>query len=385
MHKKVIILLVLCLAVVCSLFCIQAVFADSCGGVNTSVLSCGDNEEKAIYHIIKVIIDILSVGVGIVGVIGISWVGIRYLTSGGDSQKATKARSRLFEICIGLALYALLYGVIVWLLPGGVPDLDTAEGNTATKTETTSNTSSSSASISSSKALAGASKELSSTSRTSSSSQSSSSKKSSSSSKKAIPATVSEKNRGNMIKLGKDGKNVTIVGDSITWRTRKAGGFKAKLKKADIYCYPGKRTFNSQKGYGGTAGNGRESGDAIITSLIAKKKLRPIVVIALGTNDGGAAALTVSKMQGLVNKINADGKHSIYFVTNYKKNKPKYYKNNNAVLSKMQEKNKNVMVIDWAKNVGKNPEKYMVDSLHPKNGVGTKLFANTIYRALAGE
>ena len=72
---------------------------------------------EGIKCIINLVVDIMTVGVGILSVIGITVVGIQYLTSAGSEEKARKAKHRLFEIVIGVALYAVAYALLKWLLP----------------------------------------------------------------------------------------------------------------------------------------------------------------------------------------------------------------------------------------------------------------------------
>lgn len=78
-----------------------------------------DGKGCSVYSILVLVLDILSLGIGIIGVVGITIVGIQYLTSSGNDQQATKARHRMFEIVIGLVAYALLYSATSFLLPGG--------------------------------------------------------------------------------------------------------------------------------------------------------------------------------------------------------------------------------------------------------------------------
>lgn len=73
--------------------------------------------EESIMCILNLAVDILSIGVGIFGVIGISVSGIQYLTAGGNEEKTRKAKRRLFEIVIGLAAYVVIYSLLRWLLP----------------------------------------------------------------------------------------------------------------------------------------------------------------------------------------------------------------------------------------------------------------------------
>ena len=60
----------------------------------------------------------MTIGVGILGVLGITIVGIQYLTAGGNEEKTRKAKRRLFEIVLGLAVYVAIYAILQWLLPG---------------------------------------------------------------------------------------------------------------------------------------------------------------------------------------------------------------------------------------------------------------------------
>ena len=76
-----------------------------------------DGQGGGIKCVIRLIIDILSILIGIVGVIGIVWVGIQYMTAGGNEEKTRKAKRRLFEIVIGIAAYAAGYALLSWLLP----------------------------------------------------------------------------------------------------------------------------------------------------------------------------------------------------------------------------------------------------------------------------
>lgn len=86
---------------------------------------CAEEGEKGhgegIKCIILLVADILSILIGIVGVIGIIWVGIQYLTAGGNEEKTRKAKRRLFEIIIGIVAYVLIYLLLKWLLPGFDP------------------------------------------------------------------------------------------------------------------------------------------------------------------------------------------------------------------------------------------------------------------------
>ena len=76
---------------------------------------CGGGQ--AVHKVVGLVADILSIVIGIAGVIGIVVVGIQYLTAGGNEEQTRKAKRRLFEIIIGIAVYALSYALLKWLLP----------------------------------------------------------------------------------------------------------------------------------------------------------------------------------------------------------------------------------------------------------------------------
>lgn len=106
------------------------VFADNKECVETSVIGddeggktqyCVDSSEVGeggmIIKLLEDVTTILTIGVGILGVIGITIVGLQYLTAGGSEEKTRQAKRRMFEIVIGLVAYALIYAVLKWLLP----------------------------------------------------------------------------------------------------------------------------------------------------------------------------------------------------------------------------------------------------------------------------
>ena len=72
---------------------------------------------ESITCILELVVDIMTIGIGILGVIGISITGIQYLTAGGSEEKTRKAKRRMFEIVIGLVAYVLIYAILSWLLP----------------------------------------------------------------------------------------------------------------------------------------------------------------------------------------------------------------------------------------------------------------------------
>ena len=78
-----------------------------------------DGSGCGVFMITNLIVEILTYGVAIISVIGISIAGITYLTAKDDIGQTVKAKRRVSEIVIGLAAYAILYAALNFLLPGG--------------------------------------------------------------------------------------------------------------------------------------------------------------------------------------------------------------------------------------------------------------------------
>lgn len=102
---------------------LTTIFAEETStGASTSILkTCGDQaggkNGEGIFCVLNFVVDIMTIGIGILGVIGITIVGIQYLTAGGSEEKTRKAKRRMFEIVIGLVAYVLIYAALKWLLP----------------------------------------------------------------------------------------------------------------------------------------------------------------------------------------------------------------------------------------------------------------------------
>ncbi|MBR3321398.1 MAG: hypothetical protein IKG04_05720 [Exiguobacterium sp.] len=71
--------------------------------------------------ILMLVVRIMTVGIGIIGAIGITVSGIQYITAGGNEEQTRKAKRRIFEIVIGFLAYVLLYAVLSFLVPDFKP------------------------------------------------------------------------------------------------------------------------------------------------------------------------------------------------------------------------------------------------------------------------
>ncbi len=79
------------------------------------------NEENCeIVRYLKIAINTLSAlaGVAIIGSIIVG--GIQYSTSADDPQAVAKAKGRIMNALIALLLFTFGYGILMWLIPGGL-------------------------------------------------------------------------------------------------------------------------------------------------------------------------------------------------------------------------------------------------------------------------
>lgn len=86
---------------------------------STSIIKCDSYEgADGVTCILNIVLTILTYGVGILGVLGIVISGIQYITSQGDPARMTKAKNRIIQVIIGLAVYAVMWAALRFLVPG---------------------------------------------------------------------------------------------------------------------------------------------------------------------------------------------------------------------------------------------------------------------------
>lgn len=96
---------------------------EKCGKcVDTSILGsggqmCDDGTGSSVIDILTIVLNVMTIGIGIIGAIGITIVGIQYMTAGDNEEQVRKSKRRMFEIVIGFAAYILIYALLQWLLP----------------------------------------------------------------------------------------------------------------------------------------------------------------------------------------------------------------------------------------------------------------------------
>ena len=97
-----------------------ALAAGSCGGAETSVISCEGAGSTAIINIIKQVIKILTAGVGVAAFGAVVYGAFLYTTSEGSPDKVKKAREVWMNTVIGLLMFAFMVAITNFIIPGGV-------------------------------------------------------------------------------------------------------------------------------------------------------------------------------------------------------------------------------------------------------------------------
>ena len=94
--------------------------------VSTSIIGeggqyCDENGDgSGVYKLLNIVVNVLTMGVGVLGVLGITIAGIQYATSGGNEQQMAKAKKRILEVVLGLVVFGVMWAVLQFIIPGGV-------------------------------------------------------------------------------------------------------------------------------------------------------------------------------------------------------------------------------------------------------------------------
>lgn len=102
------------------------VYAETCTDFETSILPCGEDSTKSgiegtgLWGLLILVINILTAGIGVAAVGGIIYGAVLYTTSGGSLDQVKKARQIIRDVIIGLAMYALMYAFLNYIVPGGM-------------------------------------------------------------------------------------------------------------------------------------------------------------------------------------------------------------------------------------------------------------------------
>lgn len=100
--------------------------AATCGGVETSIISCGgskdakDVEDTGLWGILLMAINILTAGVGVLALAGIVYGAILWTSAGGSPEQIKKARTVFTNVVIGVVAFGGMYALLNFIVPGGV-------------------------------------------------------------------------------------------------------------------------------------------------------------------------------------------------------------------------------------------------------------------------
>lgn len=92
----------------------------ACGaGIDINSTTCNPSDPEAednVNRIIRLVINLFSVIVGIISVVMIIVGGVKYITSGGASEKVTSAKNTILFAVIGLIIVALAQIIVRFVL-----------------------------------------------------------------------------------------------------------------------------------------------------------------------------------------------------------------------------------------------------------------------------
>jgi hypothetical protein len=124
--QKIAVCLVIVSSVVLGTLASPIVLAAECGGAETSIISCPQNNDgtdpknNGVWGVLLIALNILTAGVGIAAVGGIVYGSILYASAGASAEQTKKAIEIIKNVVIGLVAYGLMYMVLNFVIPGGI-------------------------------------------------------------------------------------------------------------------------------------------------------------------------------------------------------------------------------------------------------------------------
>ena len=88
------------------------------GSCERAILTWIDCGEAGVWQILQLVLDIMTAGVGILALIGLVISGMQWMTARDKEDQIIKAKSRIFNIVIGVLVWVLMWLVLNWLIPG---------------------------------------------------------------------------------------------------------------------------------------------------------------------------------------------------------------------------------------------------------------------------
>lgn len=106
-------------------FAVQPVEAATCGGVETSIISCSQGggtsaKDSGVWGVLLIAINILTAGIGILAVGGIAYAAVLYSSAADNAGQVEKAKEIIRNIVLGLIAFGAMYMLLNFLIPGGI-------------------------------------------------------------------------------------------------------------------------------------------------------------------------------------------------------------------------------------------------------------------------
>ena len=94
---------------------------------DTAIIKCDNVDTDAsgmqntgLWSILLTVINIMTVGVGVLALAGIVYGGILYTSSGGSPEQVKKARAIFTNVVIGVIAFGGMYALLNFIVPGGI-------------------------------------------------------------------------------------------------------------------------------------------------------------------------------------------------------------------------------------------------------------------------
>ncbi len=94
--------------------------ANSCAGVDTSLVSCTETDETAIMYLIRQVVQVLVGGVGVLAVGAVAFGAILYASAADSPENIKKAKTIWMNTALGLITFAFMVAITNFIIPGGV-------------------------------------------------------------------------------------------------------------------------------------------------------------------------------------------------------------------------------------------------------------------------
>lgn len=90
---------------------------DICKGIDNK---SPDAQNNGVWKLLILVLNIMTAGVGVLGVAGIVYGSVLYTTAADKAEQTKKAIGIITNVVIGIIAYGLMYLVLNFLIPGGI-------------------------------------------------------------------------------------------------------------------------------------------------------------------------------------------------------------------------------------------------------------------------